>query len=95
MKMPDKVTMEWQVAKRPEKIFFDHNQNVRGKTLVSIFSPRPVPGAPVSFPIDWSQLGKVYPMEYTIETAPGFLAKSGDKWHDILDRRHDLHQMLS
>ncbi|MBI3721373.1 MAG: ATP-dependent DNA ligase, partial [Fimbriimonas ginsengisoli] len=63
--MPDKVTMEWTVSKRPEKVFFDHNQNVRGKTLAAAFSPRPVPGAPVSFPIEWSALRLVSPSHFT------------------------------
>ncbi len=93
--MPDVITMEWAVKKRPEKIFFDHNQNVRGKTLVSVFSPRPAPGAPVSFPIDWSQLKTVYPMQYTIKSTPAALAKAGDRWRDILARKQDLHSLLS
>ncbi len=93
--MPDIITMEWVVSKRPNKIFFDHNQNVRGKTLVSIFSPRPVPGAPVSIPIEWSQLKNVYPMQHTLHSVPASLAKVGDRWRDILERKQDLHSLLS
>lgn len=92
--MPDQVTMEWKVSKRPEMIFFDHNQNVRGKTLVSIYSPRPAPGAPVSFPVDWNHLTNIYPMEFTVHSAPGVLANVGDRWKDILARKQDLHSML-
>ena len=32
---PDDLTMEWQTVKRTGKIFFDHNQNTRGKTLAA------------------------------------------------------------
>jgi bifunctional non-homologous end joining protein LigD len=35
---PHKITMEWKTIKRKGKVFFDHNQNSKGKTLVYIFS---------------------------------------------------------
>ena len=80
-KMPDKVTMEWVVSKRPEKIFFDHNQNSKGKTLASIYSPRPVPWAGVSVPLRWDELREVYPAEFRCEKLDGVqmktLAKTG------------------
>ena len=48
---PKDITMEWSVEKRTGKIFIDYNMNVRGKTLNSAYSPRGVPGAPVSMPL--------------------------------------------
>ncbi|MBI4570650.1 MAG: DNA ligase D, partial [Chloroflexi bacterium] len=42
---PRDVTMEWSVDKRPGKVFLDYNQNARGKTLASIYSPRALAGA--------------------------------------------------
>jgi bifunctional non-homologous end joining protein LigD len=91
---PKDITMEWAVVKRAGKIFFDHNQNVRGKTLASIYSPRPSPEAAVSMPVRWDQLKDVYPTDYTILTAPDHLAKAGDLWSDILDHKHDLSELL-
>ncbi|MFI5385730.1 MAG: non-homologous end-joining DNA ligase, partial [Fimbriimonadales bacterium] len=89
--IPDILTMEWKVAKRPAKVFFDHNQNVRGKTLVSIYSPRPIPGAPVSFPITWQELERgVYPSDFGIENVPELLAERGDLWEDILRHRQSI-----
>ena len=38
---PEKITMDWDTTKRKGKVFFDHNQNARGKTIASIFSARP------------------------------------------------------
>jgi bifunctional non-homologous end joining protein LigD len=38
---PDKITMEWNSSNRKGKVFFDYNQNAKGKTLASIFSVRP------------------------------------------------------
>ncbi len=91
---PNDVTMEWTVTKRTGKVFFDHNQNSRGKTLASIFSPRPLPGAPVSMPVAWDELGDVYPTDFTIRTVPERLAATGDLWAGILDAKHDLRALL-
>lgn len=89
--IPEILTMEWKVAKRPAKIFFDHNQNVRGKTLVSIYSPRPIPGAPVSFPISWQELEKgLYPADFRIDNVPELLAERGDLWADIFKVRQTI-----
>lgn len=89
--IPDVLTMEWKVAKRPAKIFFDHNQNVRGKTLISIYSPRPIPGAPVSFPITWQELEKgLYPSDFRIDNVPDLLAERGDLWADILKQKQTI-----
>lgn len=89
--IPELLTMEWTVAKRPAKIFFDHNQNVRGKTLVSIYSPRPIFGAPVSFPVTWRELEDgAKPMDFTIANVPDLLAERGDLWADILQHRQAI-----
>lgn len=91
---PKEVTMEWSVSKRRGKVFLDHNQNVRGKTLASIYSPRPSPEAAVSMPLRWDELGKIYPTDFTILTAPQRLAEMGDLWSGILDAKHDIHSLL-
>ncbi len=91
---PKDVTMEWSVAKRTGKVFFDHNQNVRGKTLASVYSPRPSPEAAVSMPFRWDELKDVYPTDFTILTALNRLDQTGDLWKDILAHKHDLAGLL-
>ena len=91
---PRQITMDWTVEKRTGKVFFDHNQNVRGKTLASIYSPRPLPEAPVSMPLGWDELSDAYPSDFTILSAPGLLAERGDLWAGILDAKHDLEGLL-
>jgi DNA primase len=86
--------MEWSTGKRKGKIFFDHNQNAKGKTLASIYSPRPQPWAGVSMPLRWEELSDVYPTDFTILNAPDRLAEVGDLWANILDQKHDLGAML-
>ncbi len=90
---PRDITMDWTVDKRTGKVFFDHNQNVRGKTLASIYSPRPLPEAAVSMPLRWDELekdGQLYPTDFTILTAPDRVAKLGDLWADILHAKRDF-----
>ncbi len=91
---PRQITMDWTVEKRAGKVFFDHNQNARGKTLASIYSPRPLPAAPVSMPLRWDELSDVYPSDFTILSAPDLLAERGDLWAGILDAKHDLEGLL-
>ncbi|OGO30942.1 MAG: DNA ligase D [Chloroflexi bacterium RBG_16_56_11] len=91
---PASVTTEWAVEKRTGKVFLDYNQNVRGKTLASILSPRPSPEATVSMPLPWEGLMKVYPTNFTVASVPAILADSGDPWAGILDAKRDLKALL-
>jgi len=92
---PKKTTVDWSVEKRTGKVFLDYNQNVRGKTLASLYSPRPSPEATVSVPLRWDELDKVYPTDFTILTVPDRLAQVGDLWADILDTKIDLEKALT
>jgi bifunctional non-homologous end joining protein LigD len=92
---PREITMEWSVDKRTGKIFFDHNQNSRGKTLASVYSARPHPTGAVSMPVRWDELGDIYPPDFTILTAPDRLRDvGGDLWAGILESKHDLAGLL-
>jgi len=91
---PNKITMEWSVEKRKGMVFFDHNQNAKGKTLASIFSARPTKSATVSMPVEWRKLDQVMPSDFTMLTAPDILKSSGDPWRDMLDKKQDLTKIL-
>ncbi len=88
------VTMEWATEKRRGKVFFDANQNARIKSLAGPYSPRAKPGAPVSMPLRWDELGKTLPTEFTILTAQARVERVGDLWAHILDAKHDLQALL-
>ncbi len=87
---PKEITMEWAVEKRTGKIFIDYNMNVRGKTLNVAYSPRGVPGAPVSMPLTWEELEAAEPQDFTIGNVPARLEKRGDRWHDVLETKQSL-----
>jgi bifunctional non-homologous end joining protein LigD len=91
---PRDVTMEWSVSKRAGKVFLGHNQNVRAKNMASIYSLRPLPGAPVSIPLRWTELEDVYPTMFTIDTVPERVAETGDLWVGLLEAKHDLSRLL-
>ena len=61
---PKLITMDWSIAKRSGKIFFDYTMNTRTKTLAAAYSPRGVPGAPVSMPLTWEDLATAQPTRF-------------------------------
>lgn len=63
---------------RNGKVFLDSTR-AGGATVVSVYSPRIRPGATVSFPIDWSDLDRIHPRDFTIHTAPKALGDR-DPW---------------
>jgi bifunctional non-homologous end joining protein LigD len=88
-KYPEEITTEWAQEKRRGKVFIDYGQNVRGKTLAAIYSPRPSAAATVSTPLRWEELGKVYPTDFTIKSLPERLKKNGDLWAGIIAAKQD------
>ena len=87
---PKDVTMDWAIEKRTGKIFIDYNMNVRGKTLNVAYSPRGVPGTPISMPLTWEELEAAEPMDFTLNNVPARLEKRGDRWHDVLELKQSL-----
>lgn len=91
---PADVTVEWSVPKRTGKIFMDYNMNVRGKTLNVAYSPRGEAGAPVSMPLAWEELAGAHPLDFRITNAAERLARTGDRWADVLARKQSLEKAL-
>lgn len=91
---PKEITTAWQKEQRGKKVLIDFNQNAAGKTLASIYSLRAVPEATVSFPVEWKGLSRVSPLDYTLESVPDLLAKSGDLWEGILESAQDPMEAL-
>jgi bifunctional non-homologous end joining protein LigD len=75
---PDDLTMEWDKPKRKGKVFVDHNRNAFGQTVASVYSVRPRPGAPVSVPLTWDEVGEVRNGDVTIANLWERLQRYGD-----------------
>ena len=78
------VTTEWLKKKR-RGVLVDHRQNGHGKTIASAYSVRPKPGAPVSTPLRWEELGeKVRPRDFGRREALARIEKHGDLFEPVL-----------
>jgi DNA ligase D-like protein (predicted polymerase) len=77
---PALATTAYLREDRGGKVYLDPTR-AGGATVVSAYSPRIRPGAPVSFPVPWDDLDPVAPGDFTIHTAPRLLS-GADPWAD-------------
>jgi bifunctional non-homologous end joining protein LigD len=82
---PGKLTTQWLKKKR-EGVLVDHRQNGWGKTIASVYSVRPKPGAPVSTPLHWEELtSSVRPRDFTMQVALERIERHGDLFAPVLE----------
>jgi bifunctional non-homologous end joining protein LigD len=88
------ATTEWTKAKR-RGVLIDANQNGEGKTIASVYSVRPKPGAPVSTPLRWDEVNeRLNPSIYTLEVVLDRVARHGDLFAGVLTTRQSLRRAL-
>jgi bifunctional non-homologous end joining protein LigD len=81
---PGEVTTEWLKRKR-EGVLVDHRQNGHGKTIASVYSVRPKPGAPVSTPLRWDELVEsVRPTDFPMAVALERVERHRDQFEPVL-----------
>lgn len=84
---PARYTTSLSKSKRTGRLFIDYLRNGRGATSVATFSTRARPGAPVSFPLRWSELKPDLRFEsFNVRTVPGLQAGRSDPWAGFLRR---------
>ena len=90
------ATITRNPAKREGKVYLDYLQNGHGRLLVAPFSVRPLPGAPVSMPLKWTEVGpKLEIGKFTLANAPRRMKKlGGDPLAGVLKEQPDLHGVL-
>ncbi|HEX7207435.1 MAG TPA: hypothetical protein VF233_04585, partial [Nitrososphaeraceae archaeon] len=93
-RIPQKITTIWDTTQRSGKVFFDYNQNAKGKTIASVFSARPSVSATVSMPVKWEELDNILPLDFTMLNVPDILRRHADPWNDILEKGQDLVKIL-
>jgi bifunctional non-homologous end joining protein LigD len=86
---PGLLTAEYRIAKRPKgRVLVDYNQNAWGRTLASVYSPRPTASATVSTPVMWKEIERGVAIEdFTIRNVPARVKKLGDLWKPLLAKR--------
>jgi bifunctional non-homologous end joining protein LigD len=93
----DVATLERSLKKRKRaRIYLDHMQNARGKSVVAPYSVRPKPGATVSAPLEWSEVEnkKVRIADFTIMNMLKRLKKRGDLFKPVLSNRQSLDEAI-
>jgi bifunctional non-homologous end joining protein LigD len=88
--LPDLTTVERSIAKRPKTaVYLDWGQVARGKTVVPPYIVRARDGAPVSMPLDWSEVEdlvkkrtapEAFIGQWTLRNARKRLEQVGDLW---------------
>jgi bifunctional non-homologous end joining protein LigD len=88
------ATTEWSKAKR-RGVLIDANQNGEGKTIASVYSVRPRPGAPVSTPLRWDEVNEsLEATALTMEVVLERVRRHGDLFAGVLTTRQRLEPAL-
>ena len=92
---PKELTMEMRIAARKGRVFLDSFRNAFGQTVVSPYSVRRRPHAPVSTPLAWSEVvSSLRSEDFTIGNFAARLKKR-DPWADFFRRRQSLKRALA
>lgn len=89
---PEVATLTRNPDRREGKVYVDFVQNGHGRLLVAPFTVRPKAGAPVSTPLQWSEVNeRLTILSHTIETVPDRMKGLGeDPLRPVLDIEPDL-----
>jgi bifunctional non-homologous end joining protein LigD len=89
---PDIATTARAVGARGGRVYLDYLQNGRGKTIAAPYTVRPRPGAPVSVPLRWREVGpRLDPAKFTIRNARARAERLGaDPLLPVLTEKPDL-----
>jgi len=93
---PKEATIERFVkARGGATVYVDYLQNIKGKTVAGAYCVRARPGAPVSTPLEWSELtGDLQPRNFTIENAAERFEKVGDIWAEAMKKKNSLRALV-
>jgi bifunctional non-homologous end joining protein LigD len=92
---PKLATTQWSKRLR-RGVLIDANQNGEGKTIASVYSVRPHPGAPVSTPLEWAEVvPELDPRAFTMPAVLERVAERGDVYEGVLKTRQSLRKALS
>jgi DNA ligase D-like protein (predicted polymerase) len=85
---PGVATTAFIVEDRDGKVFVDSTR-AGGATVAAAYSPRLRPGTPVSFPLEWSDLDRVHPGDFTVHNAIDALGER-DPWAESMPESQTL-----
>jgi len=87
---PDELTVEHSVAARRDRVYLDPFRNGFGQTVVAPYSVRRREKAPISTPVEWSEVKTtLVPSDFNIGNFAKRL-KRADPWSDFFENRQPL-----
>jgi bifunctional non-homologous end joining protein LigD len=87
---PDELTVEHSVAARGSRVYLDPFRNAFGQTVVAPYSVRRREKAPVSTPLEWSEVKPALsPSDFNMGNIAKRLQRS-DPWSDFFKNRQSL-----
>lgn len=94
--LPELATVARRPSQRDGKVYVDYVQNGHGRLVVAPYCVRPLPGAPVSVPLDWEEVNRDLAIsDHTIATVPSRMARrKKDPLEDLLLLKPDLQRSL-
>ncbi len=88
---PEISTLARPLHARGGKVYSDWGQNGHGNTIVAPYSLRPLPGAPASCPLRWSEVNKrLDPARFNLRTLPKRFEKMDDPLTGVLGEGVDM-----
>ncbi len=89
------ATTEWAKDRR-RGVLIDANQNGEGKTIASVYSVRPRPGAIVSTPLRWEEVNDdLDPRAFTTDVVLQRVQEHGDLFEGVLSTKQRLNEALN
>jgi bifunctional non-homologous end joining protein LigD len=79
---PEELSTESRIAERHGRLYLDIGRNGYAQTMAAPYAVRAKPGAPVSVPLDWSELDDFDPGRYRLRGIGERLARP-DPWAGI------------
>lgn len=94
--IPDITSLERMPKKRQKKVYIDFLQNGLGKSVVSVYAARALDGAPVSTPLDWSEVKSgLNPLDFNIKSVPKRVKEKGDLFKKVLGKGVDILKVIT
>ena len=89
------LTLQIKKEHRGGKVLLDIYRNRQSQTIVAAYSVRGLPGAPVSTPLQWDELGSLESARaFDLTNVPRRVKESGDPWEAIAACATPLHTAL-
>jgi bifunctional non-homologous end joining protein LigD len=89
---PKRFTVEQRKEKRRRRLYLDTARNAYAQTAVAPYAVRALAGAPVACPLEWRELGRVEPQQFTVRNIARRLARREDPWAEIASDARSLRE---